>query len=728
MRVAAALPVLFSLLVPAAAGGVELLEGTALRLRQKGTVLTLQSRDRALSLGDGAGSADDPTVHGGRLEITSVPGGFPPLVVELAAGGWTRIPKKASKPLKGWRHRGAAAVLVKAGGRKPLLSLRASVPGLDLGAGVPLPVAVLVRLGDAHGHCLEFTEATKASAKSVRSVGAARPERCALGTTTSTSSTTSTSRTTLPVGVTTTTLELPESDCLNGIDDDADGVADCADPGCVAVECVADGGAGWSAPGLLLSGAPSSLGVCVPPYDTALAVGMADLEAPAAECSACQCTTPVFDECLIGNLNLYTSASCPAGVPSAFPSWDEDTCVAAPVGTFASYRAGNGLAASGSCTLAADTTATVGDAGFAVTGVACQPPSGLDAAGCDAGARCVPRRPAALSAAPRCVSQAGEQACPAGYGRRHLYYGGFDDERGCAACGCSFQANGCTASISVYASANCSGSPLFSGATGSSCRAGDPGSFMVSNVQPVSPSCSTFGGAPAGCALPVEPTTVCCAPATGERACPAGRGPLMVEVAKDDGYFCIDATEVTNAQYAAFLAAAPSLPVPAACASNADFTPTNDWPNADDPDLPVHYVDWCDADAFCRWSGKRLCAGFEGAALAAGGDVADPTKSERHFACSAGGTQDYPYGPTAVSDCGLDYNAALFLGVGACCRGPLPGLRGLDDFAHEWLGACTGDSGSSDPCAYAGAGGCGSWNTLQRGTATFGLGFRCCAL
>ena len=60
--------------------------------------------------------------------------------------------------------------------------------------------------------------------------------------------------------------------------------------------------------------------------------------------------------------------------------------------------------------------------------------------------------------------------------------------------------------------------------------------------------------------------------------------------------FSIDAEEVTTAQYAAFLAATTRA------------APWQ-WETVDlmqHADRPVIGVDWHDADAFCRWKGKRL--------------------------------------------------------------------------------------------------------------------------
>ena len=67
-------------------------------------------------------------------------------------------------------------------------------------------------------------------------------------------------------------------------------------------------------------------------------------------------------------------------------------------------------------------------------------------------------------------------------------------------------------------------------------------------------------------------------------------------------------------------------------------------------DFPVVGVDWCDADAFCEFAGKRLCGAIGGGSLTLGN--ADGGTSQWYVACSMGGTRIYPYGNTyAAGEC-----------------------------------------------------------------------------
>ena len=74
-----------------------LLQGKALTLRDNASKpaqksLTITSKDLAISLGSGAGSADDPTVNGGSLRVVSTPGGFDN-TYPLPKTGWSYIGK-----------------------------------------------------------------------------------------------------------------------------------------------------------------------------------------------------------------------------------------------------------------------------------------------------------------------------------------------------------------------------------------------------------------------------------------------------------------------------------------------------------------------------------------------------------------------------------------------------------------------------------------------------------
>jgi formylglycine-generating enzyme required for sulfatase activity len=92
------------------------------------------------------------------------------------------------------------------------------------------------------------------------------------------------------------------------------------------------------------------------------------------------------------------------------------------------------------------------------------------------------------------------------------------------------------------------------------------------------------------------------------------------------GNFAIDRFEVTNAQYGIFLAATTTEGTNVPVKPNRTGYQPGIWTNDrfNKPDQPVVAVDWYDAEAYCRWSGKRLPTSIEWERAAAG-------KHGRHY-------------------------------------------------------------------------------------------------
>lgn len=233
----------------------------------------------------------------------------------------------------------------------------------------------------------------------------------------------------------------------------------------------------------------------------------------------------------------------------------------------------------------------------------------------------------------------------------------------------------------------------------------------------------------------------------GPLRCPEGlEGPVLVLVqAPLDApvsAYCIDSTEVTSGQYAAFLSKGFAKQDPW-CEGNTSFEPGS---AAAGPDYPEMGADWCDAFAYCRWAGKHLCGKItakpEGERLGPA-DYANPAASEWFNACSAGGTRAYPYGDTFdPSACktqpDIDPTTAAAAPVGslATCEGGVPGVFDLAGNVAEWENTCSDFTGSTDYCATRGgmfvSGNadtqrCDKVNPAQRSFAVAPLGFRCCA-
>jgi ELWxxDGT repeat protein len=230
----------------------------------------------------------------------------------------------------------------------------------------------------------------------------------------------------------------------------------------------------------------------------------------------------------------------------------------------------------------------------------------------------------------------------------------------------------------------------------------------------------------------------------GSGACPGTAPPAMVKV----GAYCIDATEVTSAQYGAFLSAVGTNTSgqPPYCGFNTSYQPSTtnacvgySFDPVGHADYPVACVDWCDADAYCRWAGKHLCGSTQGGS-GSFNDVGDPGLDQWMNACSAGGTLAYPYGNTyvagtCVDDTYGDASQSLQPVLAATgCQGGFPGIYGMSGNAIEWEDACTGTAGGSDTCPLRGGDATGSSTSLactaygynSRSFAYATFGFRCC--
>ena len=236
--------------------------------------------------------------------------------------------------------------------------------------------------------------------------------------------------------------------------------------------------------------------------------------------------------------------------------------------------------------------------------------------------------------------------------------------------------------------------------------------------------------------------------AGGVAGCTGLEGPPMIEIpAPSGGTYCIDSTEVTNAQYATFLKNPPSGNVNAQCAFNTVFAPESNMTSCPEPlpydpsgapNYPVTCIDWCDAAAYCAWAGKRLCGSF------AGGGV-DKTQANApgvdqwYSACSKAGGQSYPYaGAYASQKCnGLEFqgaNKAYPVGQFDKCVGGYAGIVDMSGNVSEWEDQCTGTTGATDECGQRG----GNWLSLMdemtcaasayaiRAAHDNSIGFRCC--
>ncbi len=237
----------------------------------------------------------------------------------------------------------------------------------------------------------------------------------------------------------------------------------------------------------------------------------------------------------------------------------------------------------------------------------------------------------------------------------------------------------------------------------------------------------------------------------GQCRCPAGMTIVGTALASG-GSYCIDTTEVTNDAYSKFIAASVSLSgQPTQCTWNSNWTPASAWPYVPAAaGFPVRAVDWCDAYGYCKWAGKTLCGLVNGGTVAPA-DYADHLKSRWYNACSASGTNAYPYGSTydetkcdgadtaksfdgGVAGTWENYSFTMSVFTNTTCLGGEVGLYQMSGNVGEWEDACSGASGASDTClvrggSYASSGAqlrCDANLALARDSKPDTVGFRCC--
>ena len=204
------------------------------------------------------------------------------------------------------------------------------------------------------------------------------------------------------------------------------------------------------------------------------------------------------------------------------------------------------------------------------------------------------------------------------------------------------------------------------------------------------------------------------------------------------GGYTIDATEVTRSQYASWLSTNPATGGPPSyCGWNDSYTPSCEWPAGTKGNHPVVCVDWCDAYAYCKAVGKRLCGKIGGGATPVD-SLVDSKSSQWYNVCSSNSQNGYPYGTTySGTTCnGKDAGNGTTVPVGSLsgCQSSVHGYEGVFDLSgnvKEWedscnaYGSCRQRGGSF--YYYSGAVACGNDYSNSRDLQYVDLGFRCCS-
>ena len=230
---------------------------------------------------------------------------------------------------------------------------------------------------------------------------------------------------------------------------------------------------------------------------------------------------------------------------------------------------------------------------------------------------------------------------------------------------------------------------------------------------------------------------------------PCTFGMVEMPMATGTGSYCIDSSEVTQAEYRAFLnlLAGDTSGQPSYCAWNDSLDPAttgNDCTSSTfapvtTPLLPVVCIDWCDARAFCVWADKRLCGRTSGGSNDFD-DHQDARASQWFNACSAGDTLRFPYGESSdLAACNTSGSEPARVNDTLDCVGtspPYSGIYNLSGNVEEWEDSCGSASGASDVCRVRGGSfndasnadfACNADRARGRDVARADLGFRCCA-
>ncbi|MEO8878646.1 MAG: SUMF1/EgtB/PvdO family nonheme iron enzyme [Polyangiaceae bacterium] len=223
-------------------------------------------------------------------------------------------------------------------------------------------------------------------------------------------------------------------------------------------------------------------------------------------------------------------------------------------------------------------------------------------------------------------------------------------------------------------------------------------------------------------------------------------GPRMIQAPG----FCIDSTEVTVAQYSAFLQdGGVGVSQASECAWNLTFAPNT--VGSDDsrctaanidpaarPQNPITCVDWCDAVAYCKWAGKRLCGAIAGGSVSY---ASFSTNSQWSLACATSENDTFPNDSNDGGSCQLKKTGTVAV-ASQGCNGGYPGLSDMVGNVEEWIDSCdtsgrTPDGGGAafDQCHDEGGEfdenftgpGCRANDNDNRRLTWAGVGFRCCS-
>jgi hypothetical protein len=307
----------------------------------------------------------------------------------------------------------------------------------------------------------------------------------------------------------------PTEDCTNGIDDNCNGLVDCADPACMTTGFACTAAAippGWT----FVAYAATTRPVCPALYGAEQAIVSDPTGAP----DACGCTCSGTSAVCGGTASYsgYPNA-CSTGAASVNLAVNNGSCGA--VGTtitagdsYQLYFASTAVAEQGACTGSGKVTSAPPPTLNA--GATCAAPVQLGA-GCSSGV-CAPPTGSVFEA---CVAHPGSVACPTfGFTQQVLVSTGspgFVDMRGCGACPCATGLScGTVSSVALFTNGTCAGGAAIGIDTGCQLAGANAsiGSYEVAYAVSGDATCQPTGSsAPTGSVtLDSNVETICCAP------------------------------------------------------------------------------------------------------------------------------------------------------------------------------------------------------------------------
>ncbi len=305
--------------------------------------------------------------------------------------------------------------------------------------------------------------------------------------------------------------------CNDGIDNDCNGLVDCADPQCQGQgwTCTPVAPSGWSLVAYDATGRPS----CASGWGSSAPL----VEGPIVGGTSCLCSCgPVLagaNPCDEGTATLSLGQSvCGCAQVQNVPLVSDGGCdpIGATIGQpCGPWGDGNvkpiGLGSAPAPLACADDpqrpTITYGGQGESCTA------QGSAGSGCASGGGCLPTPAPAMA----CIEAAGIRTCPPGFTQQHVVYAPSNviDQRQCGSCGCTATPTGCPgAQVTLYDDPGCTQNPVALTADGKcDTLQGDPsdaGWFRYAATL-VATACS--GAATAnldGGLLLRAPATICC--------------------------------------------------------------------------------------------------------------------------------------------------------------------------------------------------------------------------